>query len=245
MMDSSPLDVQLPTQTQFPNALTNFMQGLQSRERVFTMHQLNKHNQPKNRRYFSHLESRAIKEAMDDYQKNPDDVTLRNFSLGFYSIDFELKRIYETDEPDNTEGQFLLEEVASQKRDFRCDNSRNAANIAEPLKEGNKGVYNKLGTDWYCDKNNYKSPTVNQIITGLKAHERVMLAKTSCLDPSSQIFQLSYEGLCRGWDSYFSELTDTDFDTPLDDDILYNPNHEVPQLLLYLYTSNFPFHLTL
>ena len=242
-MDCAPLDTQ--PSTQFPNALTNFMQGLQSRERVFTMHQLNKHNKPKNRRYFSHLESRAIKEAMDDYQKNPDDVTLRNFSLGFYSIDFELKRIYETDEPDNTEGQFLLEEVASQKRDFRCDNSRNAANIAEPLKEGNDGVYNKLGEDWW-KKNDCKMPTVNQIITGLKAHERVMLAKTSCLDPSSQIFQLSYEGLCRGWDSYFSELTDTDFDNPLDDyTVLWNPDHEVSQLLLYLYTSKFPFHLTL
>jgi len=240
-MDCAPLDTQ--PSTQFPNALTNFMQGLQSRERVFTMHQLNKHNQPKNRRYFSHLESRAIKEAMDDYQKNPDDVTLRNFSLGFYSIDFELKRIYETDEPDNTEGQFLLEEVASQKRDFRCDNSRNAANIAEPLKEGNKGEFNKLGSDWakkYCGETpSYRFyPTVNQIITGLKAHERVMLAKTSCLDPSSQIFQLSYEGLCRGWDSYFSELKKksflgfsygqgTNFNTPLTDTILRNPDHPV------------------
>ena len=186
-MDCAPLNVQPLTQTQIPSTLTKFMQGLQGSERVFAMHQLNKKNQPKNRRYFSHLESRAIKEAMDDYQKNPDDVTLRNFSLGFYSIDFELKRIYETDEPDNTEGQFLLEEVASQKRDFRCDNSRNAANIAEPLKEGNKGVFNKLGIDWF-KKNNLENPTVNQIIIGLKAHEKVMLAKSSCLDPSSQIF---------------------------------------------------------
>ena len=90
---------------------------------------------------------------------------------------------------------------------------------------------------------------MNQIIAGLKAHEKVMLARTSCLDPSSEIFQLSYEGLCRGWDSYFSELTNTDFDTPLTSIhgslILRNPDHEVSQLLLYLYTSKFPFHLTL
>ena len=98
-MDRSPLDVQSLTQTQYPNALTNFMQGLHKSERVYAMHQLNKNNQPKNRRYFNHLESRAIKEAMEDYLKNPDDVTTQNFSLGFFTIDFQLKRVYQTDDP--------------------------------------------------------------------------------------------------------------------------------------------------
>lgn len=65
-----------------------------------------------------------------------------------------------------------------------------------------------------------------------------MLQKNSCLDPSSEVFNLSYEGLCRGWDSYFSELTETDFNTPLKyNGILNNPYHEVTQLLLYLYTG--------
>ena len=75
------------------------------------MHQLNKNNKPKNRRYFSHLESRAIKEAMELYQKDPDDVENQNFSLGFFTIDFQLKRIFETLDPANTEEHYEFEEV--------------------------------------------------------------------------------------------------------------------------------------
>lgn len=111
MMDCKPIEIQSLTKTQIPSTLTKFMLGLQASERVFAMHQLNKNNQPKNRRYFSHLESRAIKEQMKIFLKNPDDVTNRDFSLGFFTIDFKFKRIYQTDDPANTEEQFVFEEV--------------------------------------------------------------------------------------------------------------------------------------
>jgi len=103
------------------------------------MQQRNKKNKPKNRRYFNHIESRAIKEQLKIFQENPNKTEYRNFSLGFYSIDFQENRVYQTEDPDNLEELYELEEVLSKKRDFRCDNSRNAANIAEPLKVGNKG----------------------------------------------------------------------------------------------------------
>ena len=87
------------------------MQKLQKSERVFAMHQLNKKNQPKNRKYFNHLESRAIKEQMELFQLNQDDAKNRHFTIGFYTIDFQLKRIYQTEDPANLEEQYVFEEV--------------------------------------------------------------------------------------------------------------------------------------
>lgn len=64
--------------------------------------------------------------------------------------------------------------------------SNNVINV----KKGNKGLHNKLGTDWakkYGGKN-WSSfyPTLNQILSGLKEQEKVQLKKQHPdLDPSS------------------------------------------------------------
>jgi len=64
----------------------------------------------------------------------------------------------------------------------------------------------------------------------------VQLEKTSGLNPTSKEFERNYEGRCKGWDKYLNQITDTDLDTPLTDDILANPNHPATQMCLYLYT---------
>ena len=127
-------------------------------------------------------------------------------------------KVYQTSDPANSEEQFEFKEVSTQTRDFRSDQSRNTINIAtESLKHGNKGVYNKLGSDWK-KKNNNRYPTLNEIITGFKEQEKVQMQKANpSLDPSSEQFKKAYDTKCKGWDSYFEELVDATFEVEEDD----------------------------
>ena len=135
-------------------------------------------------------------------------MTLQHVKLGFYTIDLKLQFVYQTNDPANTEEQFEFEEVWTQKRDFRSDTSRFAVNFAtESLLHGNKGVACKLGYDWakkYCgikdpSWNDYRDffPSVNQILSGLKAQEKVELEMTSgFINTSSDEFNQAYETKC-------------------------------------------------
>ena len=83
----------------------------------------------------------------------------------------------------------------TQKRDFRSDTSRFAVNFAtESLLHGNDGEFNKLGYDWakkYCgdEDPDWFYPSVYQILSGLKAQEKVELEMTSgFINTSSEEF---------------------------------------------------------
>ena len=65
------------------------MQNVHKGEKVFVMFKRNKKNKPKNKRYFDHPKSRAIKKKLDLFKQNPDDVKNSQVNLGFYTIDFK------------------------------------------------------------------------------------------------------------------------------------------------------------
>ena len=114
------------------------------------MFKRNKKNQPKNKKYFDHPQSRRIKKKFDLFKQNPDDVRNSFANLGFYSIDFKSKKVYQTADPANKEEQFEFAEATAHERE-RSDPSRFLTNIADDsLKQGNNGeeYNNKLGNDW-------------------------------------------------------------------------------------------------
>ena len=125
------------------------MQNVHKGEKVFVMFKRNKKNKPKNKRYFDHPKSRAIKKKLDLFKQNPDDVTNCQVNLGFYSIDFKTKKVYQTADPANSEEQYEFAEATAHERE-RSDPSRFITNIADQsLKQGNDGgIENKLGRDW-------------------------------------------------------------------------------------------------
>ena len=139
------------------------------------------------------------------FKQNPDDVRNSFANLGFYTIDFKSKIVYQTIDPANKEEQFEFAEATAHERE-RSDPSRFIDNIAaESLKKGNDGEYNKLGKDFY-KKNGYKFPSLSQILSGLKEQEKVQQLLTSGLNPSSEEFHEALEGLQEAWESYFDEL---------------------------------------
>ena len=84
------------------------------------------------------------------HEKDPDENKYRQVKLDHRTIDFKDKAIYLTNDPANTDERYEFSEEKSQKREFRSDPSRFAANIAtESLKHGNNGERNKLGKDWF------------------------------------------------------------------------------------------------
>mgnify|MGYP000067639644 CR=1 FL=1 len=139
------------------------------------------------------------------FKQNPDDVKNSQANLGFYTVDFKTKKVYQTTDPANKEEHYEFAEATSHERE-RSDPSRFATNIADQaLKQGNDGEYNKLGEDWF-KKNGEKYPSLNQILSGLKEQEKVQLLLTSGLNPSSEEFHEALEGLNEAWESYFEEL---------------------------------------
>jgi hypothetical protein len=151
-------------------------------ESVYIMFKRNKHNQPKSKSYFDHIQSRRITKKLDLFKKDPNDLKNSHVSLRFYTIDFVNKKVYQTTDPANEEEQFEFAEGTAQERE-RSDPSRFIVNIAaESLKHGNNGEFNKLGRDWF-DK--YGRPTLKltQILLGLKEEERKQLTVTSGLHP--------------------------------------------------------------
>ena len=145
------------------------------------------------------------------FKQNPDDVTSSLVNLGFYTIDFKTKKVYQTADPANKEEQYEFAEATSHERE-RSDPSRFITNITDQsLKQGNDGEENKLGYDWakkYCGKTHWSNfyPSLTQILSGLKEQEKVQLLLTSGLNPSSEEFHEALEGLNEAWESYFDEL---------------------------------------
>ena len=81
--------------------LSQFMQNVQKGERVFLMFKRNKKNQPKNKKYFDHPQSRRIKKMFDLFKQNPNDFKNSFANLGFYTIDFNNNKVYQTADPAN------------------------------------------------------------------------------------------------------------------------------------------------
>lgn len=73
---------------------------------------------------------------------------------------------------------------------------------------------------------------------GIKTQEKVQLQKSSGLNPTSNEFQEAYKGQCEAWDSYFDQITETDHNTKLTEDIFENPTSHVSETCLYLYTCD-------
>ena len=207
--DSNEVDkVDSIEQNQPASNLSEFIKKVFKGEKVFVKFQRNKKNKPKNKQYFDHLQSRRIKKKLDLFKKNPDDVTNCQVNLGFYSIDFKTKKVYQTGDPANSEEHFEFAEATAHERE-RSDPSRFITNITDQsLKQGNDGGReNKLGSDWgkkYKTKTGF--PSLNQILSGLKEQEKVQLLLTSGLHPSSEEFHEALEGLQEAWESYFEEL---------------------------------------
>ena len=151
--------------------------------------------------------------------------------------------MYLTRDPANAEERYEFAEELSQKREFRTDPSRFAANIAtESLKHGNKGEYNKLGYDWidkiYEKEGEGRWPSINEIVSGIKKQERVQMQLRSGMNPTSDEFLEAYEGKCEAWDSYFEHITEIDHDEELTYDILESPTSQTTFTLLFLYTAD-------
>lgn len=49
------------------------MQNLKKLERAYVVFKKNKNNKEKNKKFFDHIESLQIKQAIDKYEKNPED----------------------------------------------------------------------------------------------------------------------------------------------------------------------------
>ena len=162
--------------------MTETIKNIKNGERVYMMFKRNKKNQPKNKKYFDHIQSRRIKKKLDLFKKDPNDPKNCHISLGFHTIDLTNKKVFQTTDSANEEEQFEFAEGSTQERE-RSDPSRFIDNIAtESLKHGNNGELNKLGIDWW-KKNGYKFPTLTQILLGLKEEERKQLTLTSGLHP--------------------------------------------------------------
>ena len=145
------------------------------------MFKRNKKNQPKNKKYFDHIQSRRIKKKLEMFKKDPNDVKNSHINLGFHTIDLNNKKVYQATDPANEEEHFEFAEGTTQERE-RSDPSRFINNIAaESLKHGNDGQFNKLGEDWFKKYGGY--PTLTQILFGLKEEERKQLTLTSGLHP--------------------------------------------------------------
>ena len=113
------------------------------------MFKRNKKNHPKNKRYFNHIQSRRIKKKLDLFKKDPNNPKNSQINIGFYTIDLNNKKVYQTTDPANEEEHFEFAEGSTQERE-RSDPSRFIKNIAaESLKHGNDGQFNKLGEDWW------------------------------------------------------------------------------------------------
>jgi len=119
--------------------LSQFMQNVQKGERVFLMFKRNKKNQPKNKKYFDHPQSRRIKKKFDLFKQNPNDFKNSFANLGFYTIDFNNNKVYQTADPANSEEHYEFAEATSHERE-RSDPSRFITNITDQsLKQGNDG----------------------------------------------------------------------------------------------------------
>ena len=128
--------------------LSQFMQNVLKGEKVYLMFKRNKNNQARNKSYFNHAQSRAIKKKFEKFLMNPEDAKNCKVNLGFYTIDFKSERVYQTADPANKEEQYEFAEATNHERE-RSDPSRFFTNIAdESLKQGNEGEQNKLGSDW-------------------------------------------------------------------------------------------------
>jgi len=107
------------------------------------------------------------------FKQNPDDVINSQVNLGFYTIDFNNNKVYQTADPANSEEHYEFAEATAHERE-RSDPSRFFTNIADQaLKQGNDGQWNKLGSDWankhqdLKDVDGYVYPSLTQILTGL------------------------------------------------------------------------------
>ena len=58
------------------------------------MYQRNKHNKPKNKKYFDHVDSRRIKLRLDEIKKNPKHDKGNLIEMGFYTIDLKLSVVF-------------------------------------------------------------------------------------------------------------------------------------------------------
>ena len=123
--------------------------------------------QPLDKQYFDHIDAKRIQMVIEQFEKNPADKETQKVNLGKYSVEFKSSKVFLTLDPTNEDETFEFSEDTSQKRQFRCDTSKFASNIATAsLKHGNNGQRNKIGEDWFAS--NYKvNPTLNQIIEGL------------------------------------------------------------------------------
>jgi len=74
------------------------------------------------------------------------------------------------------------------------------------------------------------------MLEGIKKQARVQLQLTLDLDPKSKEFKEVYESKCLKWDSIFNEITDTDHDTPLWEEI-HDLNSTLAQICLKLYVN--------
>ena len=70
------------------------MQTIKKGERVYMMFKRNKKNQPKNKRYFDHIQSRRIKKKLDMFKKDPNDHKNSHINLGFHTIDLINKKVF-------------------------------------------------------------------------------------------------------------------------------------------------------
>ena len=68
-------------------------------------------------------------------------------------------------------------------------------------------------------------PSINDIVEGIKKHEKVQMLLTSGLIETSDEFKEAYEGKCRAWDSFFEDITEIGHDKSLKEDFMvhYTP----------------------
>ena len=97
--------------------MSETMQNIKKGERVYMMFKRNKKNQPKNKRYFDHIQSRRIKKKLDLFKKDPNDAKNSQINLGFHTIDLNNNKVNQTTDPANSEEHFEFAEGTTQERE--------------------------------------------------------------------------------------------------------------------------------
>ena len=93
-MDCAPVESQITSNSQLDTKVSAFRQNIGKNEKVYAMYQRNKHNKPKNKKYFDHVDSRRIKLKLDQIKKNAKQDPSNLIKMGFYTIDLKLKEVF-------------------------------------------------------------------------------------------------------------------------------------------------------
>ena len=80
-------------------------------------------------------------------------------------------------------------------------------------------------------------PSMNQVLAGILKQVRKHVLETSGLEEGSSEFEEAVKNLTETWESQiFGWIPDIDMDAPITEEVIDDPDHEVSQFILWLYT---------